>query len=66
MNRAEVKNKVFNSDLFCEYLKFIYTHPKSDHVIYDGDMILKAVEECFLLDEFVDHVIAGNVSTTTP
>jgi hypothetical protein len=42
-------------------MDFITTHPKSDHVICDGDTLLKAAEECFLLDEFVDHVIAGNV-----
>jgi hypothetical protein len=61
MNRAEVKNKVFNSDLFCKYLKFISAHPDGDRIICDADMLLKAVEDCFLLDEFVDYVIAGNV-----
>jgi hypothetical protein len=61
MNKAEIENKVLNGNLFSEYMDFISTHPKSDRVICDGDMLLKAAEECFLLDEFVDHVIAGNV-----
>lgn len=45
-------------DLDEEYAQFIMEHGSNDDVVIcDGDTLLKAMDENYLLDEFVQHKI---------
>jgi len=45
-------------DLDEEYAQFIMEHGSNDDVVIcDGDTLLKAMDENYLLDEFIQHKI---------
>lgn len=45
-------------DLDEEYAQFIMEHASNDDVVIcDGDTLLKAMDENYLLDEFTQHLI---------
>jgi hypothetical protein len=56
MTREKVLEMFDNHELDQEYSDFIIANAKGDRFISNGDMLLKAMEENYLLDEFIDNI----------
>ena len=57
MTLEEFERKMDNWELEDQYVEYIMEHAAGDRVICNGDTLLAAMEDGYLLDDFKDSMV---------
>ena len=55
--RAIVEVEFERGDLDCAYAEYIMAHAGGDRIICNGDTLIAAQEDGYLVDEFIDSLV---------
>lgn len=56
MTREEAIAKFDNLELKDQYADYIMSHAIGDRIICNGDMLLRAMEDLYLFDDFINSI----------
>ena len=60
MTLIEFEQKLENWELEDQYAEYIMDHAAGDRVICNGDTLLAAMEDGYLLEDFKDSIVTYN------
>ena len=56
--REQIEAKMENYEFDSEYAEYIMEHAPGDRVICNGDTLTIAMEDGYLYNEFIDHMVS--------